>query len=249
MNYHDPRTWQDYDSADQASMRLQAIRNFIPADVHSILDAGCGNGLITNELVELYDVCGIDSSAEALKYLKCPSQQASVTLIPYPDKRFDLVMCNEVLEHLDDKSLQKAIAELKRVSAKYLLISVPDREQLTKLHTRCAQCGLVEHPYGHLQSLSLAKLNEYLAPGFSHQQHLVFGPPTLDFIPWLLSVKQQACKQWFSPYAGWACSKCGSTLFETRSSIFTKALNGINRAIVKPRPFWLLALYSRESKA
>jgi len=44
--------------------------------------------------------------------------------LPYKDNAFDLVLCTEVLEHLDDP--QKGLKELVRVSKKYLVISVPN---------------------------------------------------------------------------------------------------------------------------
>jgi ubiquinone/menaquinone biosynthesis C-methylase UbiE len=47
----------------------------------------------------------------------------SIYDIPFKDRSFDLVICNEVLEHVDDPG--KALSELERVTKKYCLISVP----------------------------------------------------------------------------------------------------------------------------
>ncbi len=44
--------------------------------------------------------------------------------MPYKDKEFDLVLCTEVLEHLEDP--KRALKELIRVSNKYLVLSVPN---------------------------------------------------------------------------------------------------------------------------
>jgi ubiquinone/menaquinone biosynthesis C-methylase UbiE len=44
--------------------------------------------------------------------------------LQYKDNAFDLVLCNEVLEHVENP--EKALQELKRVTSKYLLLSVPN---------------------------------------------------------------------------------------------------------------------------
>jgi len=44
--------------------------------------------------------------------------------LQYKDNSFDLVICSEVLEHLENP--QKALRELIRVSKKYILVSVPN---------------------------------------------------------------------------------------------------------------------------
>ena len=248
MNFKDPEIWKKYDPANQAKERLAAIKSFIPGNVASILDAGCGNGIISNSLLDEYNITGIDSSAEALKYVKCRNLQASVTQIPFPDNSFDLVMCNEVLEHLDNHSLMQVINELKRVANKYILISVPHREQLGSLFYRCADCGYTGHAYGHLQSFSLESLNKLFAKEFKYTRYLVFGPQTRDFIPFLLHLKKHTFHQWFRPFPECRCSQCNSSHFQASKSIFTKAINLLNIMLSPGRPFWLMVLYSREKQ-
>ena len=51
-------------------------------------------------------------------------KQASIYDLPYKDNSFGLVVCTEVLEHLEDPA--KALREMLRVSQKYLIISVPN---------------------------------------------------------------------------------------------------------------------------
>jgi len=48
-----------------------------------------------------------------------------ITKINWPDNSKDLVVAYDVLEHLTDKELDKAIKELVRVTNKYVLVSVP----------------------------------------------------------------------------------------------------------------------------
>ena len=100
--------------------------------VNSILDVGCGEGFTLNRLKEN----GIGKELEGLEYLKDAIElgkktypaikitQGTIYELPYMDNSFDLVLCTEVLEHLDEP--EKALKELVRVSKKYLVISVPN---------------------------------------------------------------------------------------------------------------------------
>jgi 2-polyprenyl-3-methyl-5-hydroxy-6-metoxy-1,4-benzoquinol methylase len=100
--------------------------------VDSILDVGCGEGFTLNRLKEK----GIGKKLEGLEYLSAAIElgkktypdikiiQGSIYELPYKDDSFDLVLCTEVLEHLEEP--EKALKELVRVSNKYLVISVPN---------------------------------------------------------------------------------------------------------------------------
>lgn len=246
MNYYAESTWKNYDPEQQANLRIAKLLSLFPEDVHTILDAGCGNGIITNKLVDKYQVTGLDISPAALQYVKCPTVQAPITDIPFPDRSFETVICNEVLEHLDNSALQKAVQELKRVASKYIIISVPHREQLDKHYCKCANCGFTEHTYGHLQSFSENTLNALLVPEFSLTAQEIFGPQNRDFIPFLLYIKQHWLKQWFNPPSGTICSNCGKNEFLNKKSLFTKAINFCNNMSTKPRPYWFMGLFVRQ---
>jgi 2-polyprenyl-3-methyl-5-hydroxy-6-metoxy-1,4-benzoquinol methylase len=112
------------------------FRNFLnltaAKKVDSILDVGCGEGFTLNRLREK----GIGKTLEGVEYSKAAIElgykmypdtkikQGNIYQLPYKDNAFDLVLCTEVLEHLDDP--QKGLKELVRVSKKYLVISVPN---------------------------------------------------------------------------------------------------------------------------
>lgn len=100
-------------------------------DVNSILDAGCGEGFILKILYENKigkKLEGIEYSNDALKigkglhpYLNL--KKGSIYSLSYKNDQFDIVLCTEVLEHLEDPV--KALKEIERVSKKYVLITVP----------------------------------------------------------------------------------------------------------------------------
>jgi 2-polyprenyl-3-methyl-5-hydroxy-6-metoxy-1,4-benzoquinol methylase len=54
---------------------------------------------------------------------------ADATSLPFPDNHFDAVVCMEVLEHLEIPDFPKALAEIRRVCAGQLIMSVPYNEQ------------------------------------------------------------------------------------------------------------------------
>lgn len=96
----------------------------------STLDAGCGEGETLVRLGPLLGgrVAGVDLSAYSVARVaeRLPdveARTASVTALPFTDGGFDLVLCLEVLEHLDDPAA--AVRELARVAAADVVVSVP----------------------------------------------------------------------------------------------------------------------------
>ena len=81
----------------------------------SVLDAGCGTGLITRHL---HNAIGIDINEWAIERAKIHAPQAkylvaSIDDLPFEDDSFDLVICTHTLEHLLNPN--QAIDEFMRV--------------------------------------------------------------------------------------------------------------------------------------
>jgi 2-polyprenyl-6-hydroxyphenyl methylase/3-demethylubiquinone-9 3-methyltransferase len=93
-----------------------------PEDL-SVLDVGCGGGILSEEFAKLgCHVTGIDPSAPSLetarkhaanKNLTIDYRQANGESIPFAANTFDVVVCCDVLEHVDD--LEKTLREAARV--------------------------------------------------------------------------------------------------------------------------------------
>jgi len=98
----------------------------------SVLDAGCAEGFVSRSLRQTWAAqvafYGVDMDGAALRrgQTLTPWMQrahANVMRLPFADEQFDLVLCNEVLEHLTDPGT--ALRELHRVTRRYVLLSVP----------------------------------------------------------------------------------------------------------------------------
>ncbi len=92
----------------------------------SIVDVGCGRGYLAGRLRARGEVhaCDIvlDSGAMA-RYPDVKFTEGSLDRLPYDDASFDTVVCTHTLEHV--QNLGRAIAELRRIARKRLLIVVP----------------------------------------------------------------------------------------------------------------------------
>lgn len=146
------------------AQRIQETIAALPADAKSILDAGCGNGTFLNTLVAsggnaFTRMAGLDRSREALKQVQCEAHEGSVAQMPFEDASFDVVTCLEVLEHLTEPELAAALSELQRVSRKYILLTVPNREDLIQSLVICPQCACCFSPWGHLRSFAREDLD------------------------------------------------------------------------------------------
>lgn len=242
MDLFSEKAWEDYDAVGVIQQRLQLVKRIIPQDVKSILDAGCGNGVITNALDGEYDIVGLDFSEAALAHVSTPKVLASVTAMPFEDKSFDLAMCNEVLEHLSTSELLEAVAELKRCARKYILVSVPNAEQLEFSLIKCKACNEIYHPYGHRQSIGLKRLDGLFQ--LSRLSHRTLGPwQARAHLP-LLKYRQETLNQWFYQEDQSPCPKCGNSGSQQQKTLASKLINALNRYTTIPRRYWLMALYT-----
>ncbi len=120
-----------------AGFRSTLDELFARAAPASVLDVGCGEGVLTHEWAQRLGegpVVGIDlddpklhaewarRSRPNLEY-----RAADATALDYADGQFDLAAAIEVLEHVPDP--EATVAEMARVARRHLLVSVP-REPL-----------------------------------------------------------------------------------------------------------------------
>lgn len=139
----------------------------IPEQVTTILDAGCGNGTVTNLLAPRWDVVGCDISEAAIKRVQAPALVADLCAIPFADCHFDLTLSSDVIEHLPDAIYTQVLAEIARVSSRYILVAVPYRELLEAAEITCPGCGSRYHAHLHQRSYTIADAVSLFAPTFT----------------------------------------------------------------------------------
>jgi SAM-dependent methyltransferase len=137
-------TYDKYGSTNPVVRRLMAgfegtlDELFTQADAQSLLDVGCGEGVLTHRwaqrLGDQKRVVGIDLDDPALhaEWAKrtAPNLEYRVMKaenLPFADDEFDAAAAIEVLEHVPDA--EHTVAEMARVAKRWLLVSVP-REPL-----------------------------------------------------------------------------------------------------------------------
>jgi 2-polyprenyl-3-methyl-5-hydroxy-6-metoxy-1,4-benzoquinol methylase len=111
---------------------------FAAAGPRSVLDVGCGEGVLTYRWAQLLGekpIVGIDLADPKLEAQWRTRRRENLEFRPmdvsglrsFPDRAFDMAAAIEVLEHVPDPDA--TLAEMARVAARHLLVSVP-REPL-----------------------------------------------------------------------------------------------------------------------
>lgn len=248
---------------DEARIRL--VTSIIPESVRSVLDVGCGNGLFLNHLVDHHRdrferICGLDRSAAALRHVRAEHVRGSLDALPFESASFHLTTCMEVLEHLPLNVYDVALSELARVSREYIIITVPNEEDLAISLSRCVSCGCAFNANYHLRSYNAARLRTMFSA--THDCVKVFPLVDERVIPAALLrgvfYAKRAIGRSEQPAPAWAiCPMCGyqrengshiSGDTPVQSSPRLKAR--IARFLsFERRPRWLGALYARRTPA
>lgn len=128
--------------------QIEAKNPFLIRDVfqpNKVLDLGCGPGALMHLLWELgVDVEGIDF-ADSSKQLATPQVRDRIA-VGYvgdptlkPANAYDLVICREVFEHLTVLQVKQTVANMARMSSKFMYVTTrfhPDPKSLLDFTTQ-----------------------------------------------------------------------------------------------------------------
>lgn len=121
--------WTDMRRHGPTGRHLRRIISSVIADlpVETVLDVGCGEGSLIQALRagKPATYAGADFSESALRIARQRTPDAEFHRLDLTegalDRRFDLVLCTDVVEHIEDD--RTAIANLARMTGKYLLVA------------------------------------------------------------------------------------------------------------------------------
>ncbi|MCA9541291.1 MAG: class I SAM-dependent methyltransferase [Myxococcales bacterium] len=217
------------------SVRIADTLAFIPPGLQTALDVGCGPGVLLERL-PVARAYGTDLGRRGLRHVRRPAVRSSIFALPFRDAAFDLVTCTEVLEHLDPAEVPAAVAELYRVAARHVLITVPHAEQLLESSHRCPRCGEVFHLHGHRQSLTEGTLRPLFPP-----EAKISVRYSWRVRPWsenLLRFRTHTLNLWkYSPHG--FCPKCGfAELQNHERRLLYRLTTGLNELRHPRRTKW-----------
>ncbi len=132
----------------------------------TILDIPSGNGRFTSILSSGGNIINVDYDINMLNALKTHSTdtsihvQADITAIPMPSNSIDLAFCMRLFHHIGDQSMRtKALAELARVSRRYVAVSFYKKESWRYIKKRVRGKKIAGHPIHY---------NEFIADAAKH---------------------------------------------------------------------------------
>ena len=235
--------------------KISKIIEFIPEDVVTILDVGCGNGVITNELGKKFNVTGVDRSDNALKYVQTKKIKSVSDNIPMNDGTFDMVFSSELLEHLEEFTFKKTIEEFKRLSRKYIFITVPNNENPDKIAIKCPQCSYTYNRPNHLKSFDLSDF-KVLFPDYIIINSIEYGMKVRYYNRSILKVKKK-----LSPSSSWVpyywipednrntiCPKCENEFeYQYKFNPIATIMDVLNASISPKKPYWLFVLLEKNN--
>ena len=214
-----------------------------------VLEIGAGNGIIANRLTAAgLDVVATDISPEALRGVEGQAIVASADDLPFPDRSFDLTVASEVLEHLASPILEQAGRELERVTDRWLVLTVPNEEDLEAAAVRCPVCTCRFHAHRHLQRFDPDRL-AHVIPGFRAIKVLRFGPRDIHVSHLEASIRRDLLGRTtaWSPVA--VCPQCGYRSNGRSAPPKPRWRGLLTRPIRRRRQRWLLAVLERAEPA
>jgi len=233
---------------DRERRRVSVTAAAVPNDCRSILDVGAGDGMLSQAVAaQGKSVTAVDFSEVALSKVGLPTLCRSAdNLVGVSDRSYDLVLCTEMLEHLDDATYQGAVREFNRVARLAILITVPNRELIREHLGVCGDCGSQFHIWGHRRRFAPKDLR-FLFPNFKPVSIVSFGDKLPKYNRLLLWTRTAVAKAWFVDEQS-PCPQCHSFRpAAPKHPTLARLCDLVNSNLpkIRYRP-WLMALYRRQ---
>jgi SAM-dependent methyltransferase len=159
--------------------RLHYIVSFLSEifeknQVMTFADIGCAEGLYVKYVSSIHKevfCIGVDMARTFVEKAKGNSKTLNteyvvcdVRNLPFKDNSIDLLLCSEVLEHVHN--YRKSLAELFRVTKKYLVISFPGHSYIYKIISKINPLKKIADnlvlDVGHVSDVKVSDVQEFL---------------------------------------------------------------------------------------
>jgi SAM-dependent methyltransferase len=248
----DERFTHETEPAEHDRDRLAAIVALLPDGISRLVDVGCGDGRITNALLSRAStVIGYDISPVGLSRVRGKRVAGHIGALPFQDASFDLVLCAEVLEHLDGSLLTRVVTELCRVSKEYVLITTPHAEDRKAGLVQCSVCYTVFHASYHVRSFTLSDLDGLFSRLNLRRLHSLNSGSGRFNSATLMTLAQGLAGYYAAARPGLVCPLCGRSdvsLRKARERVVSAAAVGLNRIlgyVLPRRPLNFVVLYRK----
>ena len=130
MGHYDAEFWDRYADGNEARYNEEFAKFLSNLAVSlrssSVLEIGCGTGIDLRLLPDELDVRGIDPNDHALgiareKLPRGDFRNGTITDLPFEDASVDFVFTHQLLNYLDDETVERGISEMYRVAGKYIM--------------------------------------------------------------------------------------------------------------------------------
>ncbi len=139
-----------------------------------VLEIGVGEGFSTQRIRKMlpmgvqFEASEVHADLVRLAQQRNPDirvNRESIYALNHQPSSFDLILCLEVLEHLENP--QAGLAELARVGRKYAIVSVPREPVWRMLNVmRGKYIRTLGNTPGHIQHWSTRAFRDFVAPSF-----------------------------------------------------------------------------------
>ena len=188
--------WEEWDDMEQYAPTPRHLRNLILSfmkecvDISSICDIGCGNGFVLRTIAKLnkgYTLTGTELSETALQKAKKHIPNGTFVELDVGketlSREFDLVICSQVLEHIEDDI--SALRNICAMTNKYFILTVP-----------AGRFDSTSRLMGHYRHYSMKELRDkFEATGFEIMKEKRWGFPFHSLYKYVLNLLPKESKK------------------------------------------------------
>jgi SAM-dependent methyltransferase len=172
------RAWENWNERSALGPASRHVRRLVCSmirelDFDSYLDAGCGGGSLLREIHLQYpkaEVCGVDLSQKGIEIAQRNNPGISIFQLDLThqtmSKKFDLVTCVDLLEHIEDD--EGVLYNIHKMTGKYFLLVTPIGRLMKEENVRLG------HVHGYSKDEVRQKLHQ---AGFQVMREMEWGFP------------------------------------------------------------------------